>query len=162
MWFGAWKTRTKLAFFPGFGAASGATNRQSLFFLDLHGYTMRRVRRTRWSIVTSLRAVATRIIISVGTAHEFEIDEEKLALAFPSKFFFRAIMFKTSAIPTNAFSPLSLSQLEGPNPERSELTPKIEPPYRPYTEVPAPSTPAYKPYSDEPEPEVPYEPYKGL
>ena len=71
-------------------------------------------------------------------------------------------MFKTSAIPTNAFSPLSLSQLEGPNPERSELTPKIEPPYRPYTEVPAPSTPAYKPYSDEPEPEVPYEPYKGL
>ena len=71
-------------------------------------------------------------------------------------------MFKTSAIPTNASSPLPLSQLEAPKSERSELTPKIEPPYRPYTEVPAPSTPLYRPYSDEPEPEVPYEPYKGL
>ena len=45
MWFCSWQACTKLAFFPRFGAASGATNRQSLLLLDLHGYTMRRVRR---------------------------------------------------------------------------------------------------------------------
>jgi hypothetical protein len=72
-------------------------------------------------------------------------------------------MFKRSAKPTKEVSPIALSQLEGvPNSESTELTPKTEPPYRPYAEIPAPPTPEYKPYPDKEAPEPPYEPYRGI
>jgi len=53
MGLGSRQAGTKFAFFARFCSTGGATNRQGQFLFGLHGYTLHRCLRTRWSIVIS-------------------------------------------------------------------------------------------------------------
>src|SRR3954467_3527413 len=62
MRFCARQARAELAFFSWFCATRRAANRQCLFLFDFHGYTVHGCSSIRWSIVTTAKSCAKRIM----------------------------------------------------------------------------------------------------